>query len=211
MKALSIYLSRDIRKKLYSIFGHAGLGYYYAIIENLIKEPSHLWECGRLNKLSRKTKIQRNILEKFIKFCTQTVNSDGFPLLAESSKYIWCDKILLDALYPESGKKKNSGRKKVKPQESTEIKNAPNVNLTQKQYENLIKKYGQVFTRNAIGILNTWFAGKTRTVKKFLGKNNYAHFRSDGWLIAETDRILSQEKSSVIYTPDGNIKYHKVL
>ena len=54
--------------------------------------------------------------------------------------------------------------------------------ITETQYQKLIKKYGQLVIKKAISILDDWL--KSSPVgHKYAGKNNYAHFRSDGWLI----------------------------
>lgn len=54
--------------------------------------------------------------------------------------------------------------------------------LTESQYNNLLNRYGiQLFTK-ALEILNNWLSTKPLGVK-YKGKNNYALFRADGWLI----------------------------
>ena len=54
--------------------------------------------------------------------------------------------------------------------------------LTEKQYNNLLERYGNALLKKALIILNNWLKTKPAGVK-YKGKNNYALFRSDGWLI----------------------------
>lgn len=54
--------------------------------------------------------------------------------------------------------------------------------LTEKQYNNLLNRYGEALLNKALEILNNWLNTKPFGIK-YKGKNNYAHFRSDGWVI----------------------------
>ena len=57
--------------------------------------------------------------------------------------------------------------------------------LTPTQYGSLIEKYGYKLLQKALTIFDDWLKAGG---KKYAGKNNYAHFRSDGWLINEASR-----------------------
>ena len=54
--------------------------------------------------------------------------------------------------------------------------------LTPTQYGSLIEKYGYELLRKALLILEEWLKSSPEG-EKYRGKNNYAHFRSDGWVI----------------------------
>ena len=54
--------------------------------------------------------------------------------------------------------------------------------LTSEQYNILLKKYGEKLINTAIDILEDWL-NTSVYAEKYRGRNNYAHFRSDGWLI----------------------------
>ena len=54
--------------------------------------------------------------------------------------------------------------------------------LTECQYNNLIERYGVALFTRALEILSDWLNTKPIGIK-YKGKNNYAFFRSDGWLI----------------------------
>ena len=200
-----ILLSQNIREYLYRQFGYSAVGYYYEIIDYLINIPIHIIEIKNLNKISRDLKIKRKILEKFIFECSKIINTTGFPLLSTNEKYIWNDYIL--SLNTKKKEKHRGGRKKVPITESIYIKEGKLVNLTQKQYETLIRKYGYIFIKNAISIFNSWLEQNTKISKRYSNKNNYANFRSDGWVIHQTEKLLSSDKSVLIYTPDSCINF----
>ena len=61
--------------------------------------------------------------------------------------------------------------------------------LTQRQYNILLDKYGNALFQKALSILDNWLQ-TSRIGAKYKGKNNYAHFREDGWVINEA-RLLS--------------------
>ena len=54
--------------------------------------------------------------------------------------------------------------------------------LTEWQYNKLIDRYGFVLVGKALKILDEWLM-LSPVGSKYKGKNNYAHFRSDGWLM----------------------------
>ena len=124
-------------------------------------------------------------------------------------KYIWNDYIL--SIHNKKKQKHRGGRKKTPITESIYIKEGRLVNLTQKQHETLIKKYGYIFIKNAISIFNCWLEQNTNISKRYLNKNNYANFRSDAWVINQTEKLLSADKTVLIYTPDSCINFNKLL
>ena len=56
--------------------------------------------------------------------------------------------------------------------------------LTEHQYDTLLSRYGKVLLDKALTIFQQWLMTSPCAVK-YAGKNNYAHFRSDGWVINE--------------------------
>ena len=54
--------------------------------------------------------------------------------------------------------------------------------LTPNQYGNLLEKYGYSLFYKALSILNDWLQCSPEG-EKHRGKNNYAYFRIDGWVI----------------------------
>ena len=48
-----------------------------------------------------------------------------------------------------------------------------------------LERYGYDLLRRALLILDSWLKSGSRPAAKYVGKNNYAHFRSDGWVVNE--------------------------
>ncbi len=79
-----------------------------------------------------------------------------------------------------------NGKMGGRPQTSSKIRfSIPDVTLvilTEEQYKNLLGKYGLALLKKALNILENWLKNSPKAVK-YRGKNNYGHFRSDGWVI----------------------------
>ena len=80
-----------------------------------------------------------------------------------------------------------NGKRGGRPEGDTNITTfvIPNFNtviLTESQYNNLLDRYGVSLFKRALEILSAWLDSKPLGIK-YKGKNNYALFRSDGWLI----------------------------
>ena len=63
--------------------------------------------------------------------------------------------------------------------------------LTKNQYNTLINRFGSDLINNALKIFEEWLTTSPLGYK-YKGKNNYAHFRADGWLINEAKAITQQ-------------------
>ena len=61
--------------------------------------------------------------------------------------------------------------------------------LTENQYNKLLEKYGKSLLQKALEILDNWLLSQSGI--KYKGKNNYAHLRSDGWVINEAKTIVN--------------------
>ena len=90
---------------------------------------------------------------------------------------------------------KHNGIKGGRPKQDSNIRiDLPDINLvilTPAQYGSLLEKYGYELIRKALLILDGWLRCGG---KKYAGKNNYAHFRADGWLINEAARCVEAAK-----------------
>ena len=86
-----------------------------------------------------------------------------------------------------------NGQKGGRPkQDSTihiELEDCSLVILTPTQYGSLLEKYGYSLLKKAIKILDNWLINGGKASEKYVGKNNYAHFRSDGWLLNTAKRL----------------------
>ena len=67
-------------------------------------------------------------------------------------------------------------------------------NLTETQYQKLCEKYGEVLTNKAIELFEDWLQRGNKTAKEYIGKNHYAHFKSDHWTIKEAERIVGNHQ-----------------
>ena len=79
-----------------------------------------------------------------------------------------------------------NGKKGGRPKFDNDIKiELPEFNLiilTPNQYGTLLERYGCELLYKALSILENWLK-TSPDANKYKGKNNYAHFRSDGWLM----------------------------
>ena len=92
----------------------------------------------------------------------------------------------------------NNGQKGGRPKQDSKIRiELPEIEfviLTPNQYSSLIEKYGYELIRKALEILDNWLKRGSKDSKKYRGKNNYAHFRSDGWVINTAFMALNLHK-----------------
>ena len=92
----------------------------------------------------------------------------------------------------ENGKKGGRPVIRTKTQEKR-IYEAEKVILTDMQYNALVLRYGSDVTNKAVEILDEWLASSPLG-SKYVGKNNYAHFRSDGWVINTAKELLLRQQ-----------------
>ena len=91
---------------------------------------------------------------------------------------------------------KNNGKKGGRPKGSSYsadfvIEDFNTIILTEKQYNTLLKRYGKELSMKALTIFDNWLKNSPLGYK-YKGKNNYAHFRSDGWVINEAKLSIQQ-------------------
>ncbi len=77
---------------------------------------------------------------------------------------------------------KKGGRPKSDNSLKVEIPEFRLIILTPNQYGTLLEKYGYELLYRALSILENWLKSSP-DANKYRGKNNYAHFRSDGWVL----------------------------
>lgn len=89
---------------------------------------------------------------------------------------------------------RNNGQRGGRPKQDSSIRiELPDINLvilTPMQYGSLLEKYGYELLRKSLMILDKWL--NTPVGGKYAGKNNYAHFRSDGWLLNAAKEVKQQ-------------------
>ena len=93
---------------------------------------------------------------------------------------------------------RNNGKKGGRPKQDSKIRiELPEIEfviLTPQQYHLLLEKYGYELIKKALKILDSWLKEGSKASKKYKGKNNYAHFRSDGWVINTAFMALTPRK-----------------
>ena len=86
----------------------------------------------------------------------------------------------------------NNGSKGGRPKQDSKVYiKIPEINLvniTPEQYETLIIKYGDKIVKKALLALDKWLASGSPSAEKYLNKNHYAHFRSDGWVLHQASK-----------------------
>ncbi len=86
----------------------------------------------------------------------------------------------------------NNGKKGGRPKQDSRIRiklpETDLVILTPNQYNSLLEKYGYNLLRQALLILDIWLKSDNKSAEKYVGKNHYAHFRADGWIINKARR-----------------------
>ena len=87
---------------------------------------------------------------------------------------------------------KKGGRPSYNEENKLEIPNIKFVILTSCQYSKLIKKYGISVITCALNILEKWLSTSPEG-EKYKGRNNYGHFRSDGWLINAAKQAITSD------------------
>ena len=87
---------------------------------------------------------------------------------------------------------RKNGQKGGRPKQDSKIRielpMADLVILTPTQYGSLLEKYGYQLLEKALVIFNSWLKSGSKEAVKYIGKNNYAHFRSDGWVVNEAKK-----------------------
>ena len=89
---------------------------------------------------------------------------------------------------------KKGGRPKCSQYNSFELPDFQFIVLTPSQYETLLEKYGYSILNKAFSIFEKWLT-TSREGGKYKGKNNYAHFRSDGWVINTAIQSVAQNNN----------------
>ena len=103
----------------------------------------------------------------------------------------------MDTIHRQTVNKLN-GKKGGRPKQDSKIRiELPGIDLvilTPTQYNSLIEKYGYELIRKALIILDKWLKSGSKVSSQYIGKNNYAHFRSDGWVVNTAKEYLMKSK-----------------
>lgn len=77
---------------------------------------------------------------------------------------------------------KKGGRPRFDNDLKVELPDFEFIILTPNQYGTLMERYGYELLYKALSIFESWLK-TSPDADKYRGKNNYAHFRSDGWVL----------------------------
>lgn len=123
------------------------------------------------------------------------LNEEDEEELAGIPKMIYSmAKPLIEANNKKYRDGKKGGRPKDDDSPRKEIDGVDYVNLTEKQYDKLVEKFGDAVTDKAISLLDNWLAKGSPTAKGYIGKNHYAHFRVDNWTIQQAKEYCKEEQ-----------------
>lgn len=115
-------------------------------------------------------------------------------LTGVSKSFFALTKPLIDS----NNKKYKNGCKGGRPKDTDsprkEIDGIELTNLTEIQYQKLCERYGEILANKAIELFENWLARGNKTAREYIGKNHYAHFKSDNWTIKEAEKIVGQNK-----------------
>lgn len=162
-------------------YGYKGLGYFWTIVEQIYKCNGE-YAVDDIPLLASYMNVPFNQLNDFIDKCVNKYTEKNTGLFVIENGFLTSNSI----------KKRIAMRNRKATVSSTN--NAPRkiiegvsfVNLTEEQYDKLIDKYGEIFAKKAINVLDGWLSKGSKTAKQYIGKNHYAHFRSDSWVIQKT-------------------------
>lgn len=126
------------------------------------------------------------------------LNEEEETKISGISKMIYSmAKPLIEANNKKYRNGKKGGRPKDEDSPKKNIKDIEYVILTETQYDKLIEKFGDTVTNKAIKLLDNWLAKGSPTAKGYIGKNHYAHFRSDNWCIKQAQEEQEIDKTSI--------------
>ena len=165
-------------------------------------------QVGKYIRLMCRQHLKGHISEEHMKKICKTYDKEIYEKFEQDENGLYYNIRLENEIekrkrYSESRAKNRQGKKTDKPRQPRKVKTEKEfmsfegikyTNLTKKEYETLIKKYGQEKTKAAINIFDTWLDKGTKTAKEYIGKAHYAHFKSDGWVWERAEKLLAKEQ-----------------
>lgn len=179
------YFSHDIDAlgdikivKMMQDYDYTGFGWYWAIVAELCRNGGK-YEFDDLGIMAKCIGIKKESLVNFIDKCIHKYTNKEQGLFSSDGKSFWSESLLkrLDI------RNKRKAARQVDKSEDLKIEDIEYVRLTESQYQKLVDLYGIEVITEAIKIFDNWLARKGSTQSKYLGRNNYGHFRKDSWVI----------------------------
>lgn len=165
-------------------------------------------QVGKYIRLMCRQHLKGHISEEHMKKICKTYDKEVYEKFKQDENGLYYNIRLETEIekrkrYSESRAKNRQGKKTDKPRQPRKVKPEKEfmsfegiqyTNLTKKEYETLIKKYGQEKTKAAINIFDTWLDKGSKAAKEYIGKAHYAHFKSDGWVWERADKLLEKKQ-----------------
>lgn len=180
------YFSHDIDAlsdikivKMMSDYDYTGFGWYWAIVAELCRNGGR-YEFSDLDIMAKCIGIRKESLAKFIDKCIHNYTYQEQGLFQCDDKSFWSESLLKRI---ELRKKRSMSAKQTDRVNDIKLDGIEYVRLTEKQYKKLIDTWGDDVANEAIKVLDNWLAKNGSAQKGYIGRNNYGHFRSDGWVM----------------------------
>lgn len=68
--------------------------------------------------------------------------------------------------------------------------------LTESQWERIVAKRGEKLALKMVKVFDDWLSVGGANAKQYIGKNNYGHFKADGWVLNEAKKALEKEEEA---------------
>ena len=113
-------------------------------------------------------------------------------------------KIFFDLTKPlidSNNKKYKNGCKGGRPKDDDSPRkdfgeDIENVILTESQWERIVAKRGEKLAIKMVEVLDEWLSLGGANAKQYIGKNNYGHFKADGWVLNQAKERLEKEETT---------------
>lgn len=194
------YFSHDIGTlenikitKMMNEYGYTGLGYYWAIVEEIYKADGS-YDMNDILAMSKKLDIDENVLSTFIAKCVEEFTEKGKGLFLLEKNLLTSEGIKKRMELREKRQAARLGKTK-ESLEYVELQGIEIAKLTVDEYKNLIEKYGEEFVHTGMEILDEWLAKANANARKY--HNNKSHsgfFRKDSWVVQRAKEKLGLDR-----------------
>ena len=190
------YFSHDIGtihnikiNKMMCDYGYEGLGWYWTIVEEIYKADGEYF-MSDIPAMANTMKVDENTLTTFIYKCVdEYTEKDKGLFIIESGK------LTSESIKKRIDLKNKRAAARLGAGEKLEFKKLEGIEyakLTEDDYNALLDKYGNEFVSKALSILDGWLSRGTPNARKYLNKSHKGFFRSDCWLVQETNEALGR-------------------
>jgi hypothetical protein len=165
--------------KMMQDYDFTGFGWYWAIVAELCKNGGK-YEFSDLGIMAKCIGVKKESLTNFIDKCIHNYTYKEQGLFSCNETTFWSDSLLKRL---DIRNKRREAAKNTDKAEDIKIDGIEFVRLTEKQFKKLVELHGEDVILAAIKILDDWLAKNGQAQKGYIGRNNYGHFRKDGWVL----------------------------